>query len=341
MPDPRARRGDLDVRFSPYLFVAPFFVVFAFVGLFPLLYTLWVSLNDWSLVGGQGDFVALDNYQRVLTTPLFWISLRNTVSIFLFSVVPQLILATAIAAALATNLRAKTFWRMGVLLPYVVAPVAVALIFGNLFGDQFGLVNQALQAVGLPPVAWHANAPASHFAIATMVNFRWTGYNALILLAGMMAVPRELYESAAIDGAGPIRSFFSVTLPQIRSTMIFVVITATVGGLQIFDEPRLFDASGSGGANNQWTTATMYIYRLGWTQTDFGRASAVAVLLLLIIVGVGLLNFALSRLISGDQSKRSTPPGAQPGTTPRSGTQSVARTPAATAAAPSRSEVTR
>lgn len=299
----RERLNEWDVRLAPYVFVSPFFILFVIVGVFPLLYTAWVSLHDWSLIGGQGDFVGMQNYEKVLTNPVFWIALRNTFSIFLLSVVPQLFFATLIAVALSANLRAKTFWRMGVLLPYVVAPVAVALIFGNLFGDQFGLINDGLRFLGLSPIAWHADALASHFAISTMVNFRWTGYNALILLAAIQAVPQELYDAGSIDGAGKIRSFFSITLPSIRPTMIFVIVTATVGGLQIFDEPRLFDQKGVGGANNQWVTLTMYIYNLGWGQSDFGRASAVAFLLLGIIVVIGLMNFGISRLIATDTKR--------------------------------------
>jgi cellobiose transport system permease protein len=293
----RARLSNWDIRIAPYAFISPFFILFALIGVFPLIYTAWVSLNNWSLIGGAGGYVGLTNYQNVLIQPVFWQAVGNTLSIFILSVVPQLFFATLIAVALSTNLRAKTFWRMGVLLPYVAAPVAVALIFGDLFGDKYGLVNQVLEGIGLSPVGWHTDTFASHVAIATMVNFRWTGYNALILLAAIQAVPQDLFDAASLDGSGRIRTFFSVTLPQIRPTMIFVVVTATVGGLQIFDEPRLYDQLGQGGPNNQWLTLTMYIYNLGFGEGDFGRASAVAFLLLLFIVIVGLIGFAIARRI--------------------------------------------
>ncbi|MGL4178371.1 MAG: carbohydrate ABC transporter permease [Dermatophilaceae bacterium] len=292
------RLSHWDVRVSPYLYISPFFVLFAVVGLFPLLYTAWVSMHEWNLIGGQGAFVGLDNFSFVLGQPEFWIALRNTVSIFLLSSVPQVAIALVIAAALDRNLRASTFWRMGVLLPYIVAPVAVALIFNSMFGDQYGLVNTLLTNVGLPPVGWHADVLPSHLAIATMVNFRWTGYTALILLAAMQAVNRDYYEAAMIDGAGPVRQFFSITIPQLRPTLIFVIITSTIGGLQIFDEPRLFDQVGSGGANNQWLTITLYLYSLGWGQLDFGKAAAVAWLLFVVIVLVGLVNLAITRRIA-------------------------------------------
>lgn len=302
-PTWRARLGRLDVKVSPYLYVAPFFVVFAIVGLFPLLYTAYVSMHDWHLIGGQGDFVGVQNYVDVAQQPTFRTALGNTFSIFIISAVPQLVAAIAIAAVLDANIRAKTFWRMGVLLPYVVAPVAVALIFSKLFADQSGLINTLLGGFGIDPIRWHAESLPSHVAIATMVNFRWTGYNALILLAAMQAIPRDLYEAAIIDGATRLRTFFSVTIPMIRPTLIFIVITMTIGGLQIFDEPRMYDQLGRGGADKQWMTLTLYLYDLGWgAQKSFGRASAVAWLLFLIIVLIGVVNFMITRRIASTGS---------------------------------------
>ena len=293
----------LDVKSAPYLYIAPFFLLFALVGLFPLLYTGWVALNKWSLVRGNQGFIGLGNFQYVLAQPRFWDGVTNTFSIFLLSSVPQIIMAIGIAYALHSNLRAKTFWRMGVLLPYVVAPVAVSLIFGQLFADQSGTVNAFLTQVGLPAIGWHSDTFASHLAIATMVNFRWTGYNTLIFLAAMQAIPGELTEAAVVDGASRWQVFRHVTLPMLRPTMIFVVITSTIGGLQIFDEPRLFDVAGTGGSDRQWMTVTMYLYELGWgSQRDLGRASAVAWLLFVIVVAITLINFFLTRRIASTDS---------------------------------------
>ncbi|KIS29200.1 ABC transporter permease [Arthrobacter sp. SPG23] len=293
-----------DVKLSPYLYISPFFLLFALTGLFPLLYTGWVSLHNWNLIGGQGKFIGFENFSFVLGQPYFWNAVGNTLSIFLLSSVPQVVLALLIAAVLDANLRAKTFWRMGVLVPFVVAPVAVGLIFNNLFADQFGLVNEFLGLLGLDPVRWHSDQLASHVAIATMVNFRWIGYNALIFLAAMQAIPRDVFEAATIDGAGRVRQFLSVTVPMLRPTVIFVAITSTIGGLQIFDEPRVFDQSGLGGADRQWQTLTMYIWELGWGQRNFGRASAVAWLLFLMIVLIALVNFLLTRRIANQGGRK-------------------------------------
>jgi cellobiose transport system permease protein len=130
-----------------------------------------------------------------------------------------------------------------------------------------------------------------------MVNWRWTGYNALILLAAMQSVPRDLYDAAAIDGANRFRQFTSITVPSIRPTVIFVVITSTIGGLQIFAEPRMFDSTlaQNGGSDRQFSTMTMLIYDFGWHLRDLGRASATAWLLFLLIIVIALANYVLSR----------------------------------------------
>jgi len=300
----RTRRNAWDRKYSPYLYISPFFILFAIVGLFPLLYTAFVSVHDWNLIGGKGEFVGLENYGQILQQPLFWKGLRNTFSIFLLSSVPQVIIGLFLAAMLDANLRSKTFWRMGVLLPYVVMPVAVGMIFSKIFADQSGMANAILGNFGIDPIRWHADVLASHVAIATMVDFRWTGYTTLIILAGMQAIPNDLYEAAVVDGAGRWKTFRSITIPALKPTIIFVVITSTIGGLQIFDEPRMFDQAGQGGSDRQWMTVTMYLYELGWgAQKSFGRASAVAWILFLIILVIGAINFKVTQRISGTDSK--------------------------------------
>jgi cellobiose transport system permease protein len=305
-PTFRQKLGRWDVRYSPYLYIAPFFILFGLVGLFPLAYTFVVSLNKWDLLQGPGEWIGFDNFAAEFADPLFWNSIANTFSIFLLSAIPQLFFALLIAAVLDQNLRAKTFWRMSVILPYVVTPVAVALIFSNLFGEKYGLVNNMLQGIGLDPVLWKTDALPGQLAIATMVNWRWTGYNALILLAAMQAVPRDLYESAAIDGAGAVRRFFSITIPSIRPTFIFVIITATIGGLQIFTEPKLFDASSSipGGVFRQYQTTVLYLWDMAFNRGNFGKAAAIAWILFLVIVLIGILNFLISRRIASSESAR-------------------------------------
>ncbi|PZQ89107.1 MAG: ABC transporter permease [Leifsonia xyli] len=300
----RQKLSNFDYKFSPYLYISPFFILFALLGLFPIIYTVNVSLYNWDLLKGQGDFVGIQNYVTTLTDPMFWNAFVNTFSIFLLSAVPQLVMATVIAAVLDQAIRASTFWRMSVLLPYIAAPVAVAVIFTQIFNQFGGPITGLLQFFGLEPIRWGYDVFPSHIAIATMVNWRWTGYNALILLAAMQAIPRDVYESASLDGAGRARRFWSITIPMIRPTMIFVIITATIGGLQIFTEPKLFDGQTNGGPNRQFQTIVLYLYEMAFPRRDFGRAAATAWILFLIIILIGLINYAISRTIASQDIKK-------------------------------------
>jgi cellobiose transport system permease protein len=297
----RQRLSRWDTRWSPYLFVLPFFLVFIAIGLYPMLYTGYLSFFSWLRFGAShGDSVGWANYAHVLKDPVFHKAFWNTMGIFLLSSVPQILIATVVAALLDTHLRGRTWWRMSVLLPFVVAPAAIALIFGSLFADKSGLVNELLHGLGFANVQWHSNRFASWIAIASMVNFRWTGYNALIILAAMQAVPRNLYEAAGIDGAGPVRQFRHITLPSIRPTMLFVIVTSTIGGLQIFTEPSLFDTNlqHQGGASYQYQTLTMYVVNAANSATDpYPRAAAATWILVLIIIAIALLNFLVTRAV--------------------------------------------
>ncbi|WP_203137077.1 carbohydrate ABC transporter permease [Microbacterium sp. JZ31] len=306
-PSFRQRLSRFDLKASPYFYVSPFFLLFALTGLFPLAYTAYVSVHEWDLLRGQGEFVGLGNFAELLADGMFWNSIFNTVSIFVLSAIPQLLVAIVVAYLLDQGLRAPTFWRMGVLLPFVVTPVAVALIFSSVFNEADGLANNLVNLIGIADLEWKHDKFLSHLAIAIMVNFRWTGYNALILLAAMQAVPRDLYESAALDGAGSVRRFLSITIPSIRPTLIFVIITATIGGLQIFAEPKLLDvanAGGIGGSDRQFQTTVLFMWELAFFRRNFGEASAVAWLLFLLIVGIGLINFFLSRRIATGDGAR-------------------------------------
>jgi len=294
----------IDVKVSPYAYIAPFFILFGLLGIFPIIFTIRVSMYEWHLLKGQGEFIGFANYADILQDPMFWNALWNTFSIFLLSSVPQVIMATILAALLDQALRASTFWRMGALLPYIVAPVAVAVVFGQIFSEHSGPVAGLLEAFGLDPIRWGYDVLPSHVAIASMVNWRWTGYNALILLAAMQAIPRELYEATAIDGAGPVRRFFSITIPSIRPTLIFVIITSTIGGLQIFTEPKLFDPASNGGSNRQFQTIVLFLYELAFPRRDFGRAAATAWILFVIIVLIGILNYLITRAIATSDSPR-------------------------------------
>jgi cellobiose transport system permease protein len=294
----RLRR--LDVTVSPYLYIIPFFIVFLGFGLFPLVYTFYVSLNHWELGASTHQWVGFHNYTKLLADTYFWNALRNTGSIWVLSTVPQLFAALGLAHVLNRRLRFRTFFRVGVLVPNVTSVVAVAIIFAQLFGRDFGLVNWLLHFVGIGPIAWQVGRWGSHPAISLMIIWRWTGYNTLLYLAALQAVPRELYEAAAIDGASSAQQFRRITIPLLRPTIIFTVIVSTIYGMQIFAEPLLFDSSvGSltGGASREFQTVTMYLYEQGWRNLQFGYAAAVAWLLFIVIVVFVIVNYTLTKRI--------------------------------------------
>ena len=303
----RRRLRRMDAKVSPYLYVAPFFVLFGIFGVFPLLYTAWVSLTDRNLLVPEANFIGLDNYQALLHDEYFWHAVVNTMGIWVLSTIPQLALALVIAHVLNRSLRVRTFFRMSILLPQVTSLVAVALIFTQLFGYRYGLVNYVLNQVGIENVNWEAGRISSWIALSTMVTWRWVGYNALLYLAAMQSIPDELYEASAVDGARTWRQFVHVTIPMLRPTIIFTVIISTIGGLQLFTEPFLFQPvqSGStGGSARQYQTVSMYLYEkaFGGTQFDFGYAAAIAWCLFLFIAVVSFLNYLLVRRIRSADS---------------------------------------
>jgi cellobiose transport system permease protein len=292
----------VDTRVSPYLYISPFFILFAAFGLFPLAYTAYVSLFDWSLLKDDHKYIGFGNYQELFGDPYFWNALGNTISILILSTVPQLILALFLAHLINRPLRGQTAWRLGMLLPNVTSVVAVAVIFSQLFGRDFGLINAGLEGLGLGRINWQAGTASSHVAISVMIIWQWTGYNALIFLAAMQAVPKELYESARLDGATEFQQLRSITIPAIRPTLVFVVIVSTIYGLQIFAQPQLFAGTGpsgiTGGSDRQFQTLTLYLYEHGFNRGfEFGYASAVAWVMFGLIVIFAVINYRLMRRI--------------------------------------------
>lgn len=305
-PERRTRTwtNRFDLKASPYFYVAPFFILFGVFGAFPLVYTAWVSLHDWDLIAADHPFVGLDNYTKLLGDPDFWNSVYNTMGIFVLATIPQLLLALALANLLNRNLKARTFFRMSVLIPNITSTAAVAIIFGQIFSTNFGLINWLLSLTGIDAVNWHTNRYLGWIAVSTMVNWRWIGYNALIFLAAMQAIPRDLYESSAIEGATRARQFWSITIPMLKPTLIFCIIVSTIGNLQLFAEPLLFTTgtdSIRGGAGREVQTITMYMYENAFQPYyNFGFGSAVAWMLFLLIVVIALVNALVTRRISGE-----------------------------------------
>ncbi|MFE5541154.1 carbohydrate ABC transporter permease [Streptomyces sp. NPDC056519] len=296
-PEPPRRRRGRPASLSPYAFLVPFFTLFAAFGIFPLLYTAYVSLYRAELqTPGELEWRGLGNYTALFADPFFWTALRNTFTIGVLSTVPQLLMALGLAHVLNYRLRGRTFFRTALLLPYATSVAAASLIFAQLFGHDFGLINRLLDLVGVHPVDWQNGTVASQIAVSSIVVWRWTGYNALIYLAGMQTIPAELYEAAEVDGASRWRQFLHVTLPGLRPTIVFTAVVSTIGATQLFGEPLLFEGSVSGGISHQYQTLGLYMYEQGWGFFHLGRAAAIAwVMFLLIAVLVGANAWAVRR----------------------------------------------
>lgn len=292
----RSRLYRLDTKASPYAYIAPFFLCFAAFGLFPLIYTGWLSLNEVQL-GGHAKWVGFDNYTSLWDNQFFWKALRNTFTLGVISTVPQLMMALGLAHLLNYKLRARGFFRVAILAPYATSIAAAALVFVQLFNPDYGMINQLLGHVGIGHVQWASSKWPAQIAISAIVTWRWTGYNALIYLAAMQAVPADLYEAAALDGASRWRQFISVTIPSIRPTIFFTIIVSTIGATQLFGEPLIYGGGVgiTGGTDHQYQTLSLYMYDKGWQVGELGQASAVAWVMLLILLLIGAVQLLVIR----------------------------------------------
>ncbi|MFI9029450.1 carbohydrate ABC transporter permease [Streptomyces sp. NPDC053560] len=290
----------LDVRGAPYAFVAPFFVVFAAFSFYPLLYTAWISLHRVELSSMDlMEWVGFDNYVALWEDDRFWNALANTFTLGVVSTVPQLLMALGLAHLLHYRLRGSVFFRVAALTPYATSVGAAALVFTMLFERDFGMINWLLGLVGLDPVNWENDKWAAQLAISAIVIWRWTGYNALLYLAAMQAVPGERYEAAALDGASRWQQFRMVTIPGIRSTVVFTIVLSTIGATQLFGEPLIFGQGPNGitgGADNQYQTLGLLLYEEGWKNYQMGRAATIAWAMFLLLILIFVVQRVVRRL---------------------------------------------
>ncbi|GAA3191721.1 carbohydrate ABC transporter permease [Nonomuraea roseoviolacea] len=297
---PSRRMARFDLKGVPYLLVSPYYLLFAVFGVFPLGYTLWVSLHDWELAGDT-KFTGLANYGELITDESFWNAVVNTLGMFVVATVPQIVLALLLANALNKRLRGRLLLRLGVLLPLVTSVVAVAVVFSQLYSRDYGLFNWILSWFGVDPITWQNEKWSSWIAISTMIDWRWTGYNAIILLAAMQTIPRDLYEAAAIDGATARTQFWRITVPMLRPTIVFVVFISTIGGLTLFAEPVMFEGNPmmTGGTTGQYQTVAMFIVKSAFRDFEMGYAAAAAWLLFVLILLGTMINYWFTRRIGG------------------------------------------
>lgn len=292
----RRYRPKLHDGITGYLFISPFFILFSIFGVYPLIFTAYLSLHKWDILGTK-EYIGFSNYQSLFTNdPLFWKSVGNTFSIWVMSTIPQLMLALVLAFLLnQAFLKAKGLFRLAIFMPNITSVVAVAIIFSAMFGTNYGVINYGLTLFGIDPIDWSGSYLGTQVAISAMVMWRWVGYNTIIYLAGLQGISKDLYEAATIDGASKTQQFLHITIPLMRPIILFTVILSTIGGMQVFAEPLLFGR----GANNQGLTMTLYLYEEAFTRFSFGYASAIAWVLFVIIILFSLFNMFLTRRIRG------------------------------------------
>ena len=274
---------------------APALAVITVFFALPVAIGLALSLTDFDLYAladlSTLRFVGLDNYLRLLQTPLFWQALGNT--LYFVAVGVPLSIALSLGAALLLNSRVakwQAFFRTALFAPVVTTVVAVAVIWRYLLHTRYGLINQALAAVGIDPIDWLGDPHWSMPAIILFAAWKNFGYNMVILLAALQAVPSELYESARVDGAGSLRQFTDVTFPMLTPTLVMVAIMTVAGYFQLFAEPYVMT---QGGPLRSTVSVLYYMYEEGFRWWNLGFASAVAFVLFLIIftVSAGLWRF--------------------------------------------------
>ena len=286
----------LDLRAAPYFFISPYFLLFAIFGIFPLIFTAWVSLHDWQLAGDK-TFIGLENYTELLADEKFWNAVVNTVGIFVIATVPQLVLALLLANALNKRLRGRLVLRLGILAAAdhlggrrrrrLHPAVRPRLRHGQL---------DARRSSASTPIHWQNAKWSSWIAIATMVDWRWTGYNAIIYLAAMQTIPKDLYEAAAIDGASPAgssgRSRSRCCEPHDH------LHRHRLDDRRHHPVRRAGDVRRrpmTGGTTGQFQTVAMFIVKEGFRDFEYGYAAAAAWILFLLILIAALINFLIVR----------------------------------------------
>lgn len=291
-------------RFAPYLFVSPFFILFAIFGLFPLIFSLFLAFHLWSPLDGVGNwkFVGFENFQLALgPTDMFWKSLKNTVWIGLLSGIPQHLVALPLAFVIHHSLRRFQGTLSTVLfLPYITNAVAIAIVFATLYSERLGILNYLGGQLGLDPVRWLGDPNMVPYSVAAVVFWRYVGWNTVLYLSGLQAISEDVYEAATVDGANGWQKFWYITLPLLRPMMFYAFTLTIVGSMQLFEEPFMLlnDGGGSGGAG---LTSAMHIFNTAFRDLDMGYASAMSWLLFLAIFAMSMLN---NYLFSRDGGKK-------------------------------------
>ncbi|MBN2619310.1 MAG: sugar ABC transporter permease [Spirochaetales bacterium] len=274
-----------------YLFILPYFLAMLTFQVYPIIYTFFLSLQK-PINMIKSEFVGFANYQRVLTNELFYTSIGNTFFIWLMNYIPQIIFALLLGVILTNkSIKGREALRTAYFLPNLVTASSIGVLFAVLLDWRFGTLNHALVNFGIvqEPIKWLSQGLFAQGAVSFIQWWQWFGYTMIIMMAGLNAISSELYEAAHIDGASRTQAFFRITLPLLKPTILYVMVTSLIGGLQIFDIPRVL-TNGRGAPDNSLLTMVLYLYNQAFKNFNLGYAAALAyVLFILILIFSALL----------------------------------------------------
>lgn len=290
---PGLRLAPMGRAVSPYLFVAPILILATLFYFIPIAQTIHLSLHQWLIMTGRDpEWVGLENYRQMLMDRRFRMSFRNT-WVFAIGVVPLgVAISLGLALLLNMNLRFRAAFRAIVFLPVILPMVVVAMVWGFLFSAYGGVINQMLELLGYRSVRWLSLPSTAMGVIITTSLWKGVGFNMVVFLAGLQAIPREYHEAAAVDGAGALQRFWHITLPLLRPTILFATVIATIGSFQVFTQVFVMT---QGGPAFSTSTLVYYIYHSAFENFRMGYASAIAVVLFFILLVLSVLQLWLLR----------------------------------------------
>ena len=274
----------------PYLFILPFFVLFLVFQLIPIIWTVYISFTQWRGIGDP-QFIGWDNYKKILIDNMFWEALKNTVVYWLSGLVLILIFALLIATILNSDLlKGRVFFKTVTFLPNVCAAIAMGLIFRLFFDENAGLINEALQAFGFSRVPWLTSTQFSKIPVIILNVWRNTPWFTMIILSGLLNIPRDYYEAATMDGAGKWKQFCYITLPSLGNILFFCSVTLTVDSWKLFNESYILPGPGTSN-----TSLFQYMYESGFNTFNMGYASSIGVVLIVILAIISVIQLAVRR----------------------------------------------
>ena len=277
-----------------YLLLAPALLLFGIFIVYPMINSIIASFYTFSLTNPNRVFIGLQNYRELLADRIFWLALRNNVVILIGSVAVQVTAGLVLAALLNRGIeRGKTIFRTIIFAPMVMSVVAVGILWQLIFNPSFGLLNRFIGLFGVrgPRLGWLGDPDLVIYSILAVASWQYTGFMMVILLAGMQSIPGELYEAAKLDGATEVQSFRFITVPGIRNVLIAATLITMIGAFKIFD--LIYVLTLGGPANSSQVLGT-YIYQSAFTLSRMGYASAIAVILLVFAIVLGIAQLRLS-----------------------------------------------